>query len=313
MYKDDRMPVPIDPITHKKLILVKQLYQQAIVQSNSKHSIVSRILSVIEFDLAIETLLYAIVRSIDSNENPKEVYDKLIEQAEKLLLNKKLPEIPDKANIKRIHSIRNDAQHRAKYPNETDLNDCRTYARDFLEKVITNIWNIPFEKISLTNEVLHEQVKKFLVEAETALSQGDYQVAVKQAATGLTLALNRVERAIVGNKNSYFGRGAFLVKGIWGELEANTDIFSAFMRMQETLLYVSLGMKFNDYMHFRQIAGYIVFSGEGREPSQYDMKESINVNDAEFVVMYSIESVVQIEGIVGNLDAPFGKEYLRWY
>lgn len=43
------------------------------------------------------------------------------------------------------------------------------------------------------------------------------------------------------------------------------------------------------------------------------MKESINVNDAEFVVMYSIESVVQIEGIVGNLDAPFGKEYLRWY
>lgn len=258
----------MDPITYKKLILVKQLYQQAIVQSNSKHSIVSRILSVIEFDLAIETLLYAIVRSIDSNENPKEVYDKLIEQVEKLLLNKKLPELPDTANIKRIHSIRNDAQHRAKYPNETDLNDCRTYAKDFMEKVTTDVWNISFEKISLTDLVQNKQVKKFLVEAETALSRSDYQLAAKQAATGLTLALNRVERAIVGNKNSYFGRGAFLVKGIWGELEANTDIFSAFMRMQETLLYVSLGMKFNDYMHFRQIAGYIVFSGEDREPSQ---------------------------------------------
>lgn len=307
------MPNSIDQITYKKLVLVKQLYQQAIVQSNSKHSIVSRILSVIEFDLAIETLLYTIVRFIDKNQNPKNDFDKLIKQVEELLPNNKLPELPGTANINRIHSIRNDAQHKAKYPNETDLNDCRTYARDFLAQVVTNIWNIPFEKISLTNEVLHEQVKKFLVEAETALSRGDYQVAVKQAAVGLTLALNRVERAIVGNKNSYFGRGAFLLEGVGGKLEANADIFSAFMRMQETLLYVSLGMQFNDYMHFRQIAGYIEFSGEDREPSQYDMKESINANDAEFVVMYSIESVIQIEGIVGNLDSPFGKDRLYWY
>ena len=80
--------------------------------------------------------------------------------------------------------------------------------------------------------------------------------------------------------------------------------------MQETLLYVSLGMNFSDYMHLRQISGNIqFFRGEGR--SQDSLKESVDADDAYFVVMYSIDSVVQIEGHVGNLDTPLGKEY--WY
>lgn len=301
------MPISIDPITHKKLILVKQLYQQAVVQSSSKHSMVSRILSVIGFYLAVETVLKAIVGSLDTTKKPADSFQSLIQQTDSQLISANLPQIPDKPKIQHVHSLRNDAQHKAKYPNESDVNDSRTYIKDFLQKIITDVWDISFEKISLTDIVQHDQVKDFLVKAEFALSQDDYPLAVKQAAAGLTLALNRVENAIVGRKSS-FSR-AFLVEGAFGEPESDKNLLSAFERMQETLLYISLGMNFSDYMHFRQISGNILIFPD--EVHQDSMKEFIDYDDAYFVVMYSIDSVVQIEGQVGNLDAPFGKEY--WY
>lgn len=298
----------IDSIAHKKLILVKQLYQQAVVQSSSKHSMVSRILSVIGFDLAVETVLKAIVGTLDTKKNPDTGFESLIQQTDSLLKSANLPEIPDKVKIRHVHSLRNDAQHKAKYPNESDVNDSRTYIKDFLQKIITDVWDISFEKISLTDIVQHDLVKDYLVKAEIALSQDDYPLAVKQAAAGLTLALNRVENAIVGRKSS-FSR-AILVEGAFGDPESDKNLLSAFERMQETLLYISLGMNFSDYMHFRQISGNIrIFPDEGVH--QDSMKEFIDSDDAYFVVMYSIDSVVQIEGQVGNLDTPFGKEY--WY
>lgn len=302
------MSISIDPITHKKLILVKQIYQQAVIQSSSKHSMVSRILSVIGFDLAVETVLKAIVGSLDTRKNPADSFQSLIQQTDSQLISVNLPPIPDKPKIQHVHSLRNDAQHKAKYPNESDVNDSRTYIKDFLQKIITDVWDISFEKISLTDIVQHNQVKDFLVKAETALSQNDYTLAVEQAAAGLTLALNRVEKAIVGQKSS-FSR-AFLVESSFGEPESDANLLSAFERMQETLLYVSLGMNFSDYMHFRQISGNTLIS-LNEVVHQDSMKESIDADDAYFVVMYSIDSVVQIEGQVGNLDAPFGKEY--WY
>ena len=302
------MPTSIDSITHKKLILVKQLYQQAVIQSSSKHSMVSRILSVIGFDLAVETVLKAIVGSLTTTKTPADSFQSLVQQTDSLLNSMSLPQIPDKAKIQHVHSLRNDAQHKAKYPNESDVNDSQTYVKDFLQKIITDVWDISFEKISLTDLVQHKQVKDFLVKAEIALSQNDYELAVRQAAFGLTFALNHVEEAFVGYKSSF--TRAIFVDGPFGELKADKDLLRTIQRMQETLLYISLGMNFRDYMHFRQISGDIMFTVNG-EPLQHGQKEFIDADDANFVVMFSIESVIQIESHVGNLDAPFGKKY--WF
>ena len=58
------MPMPVDPITRRKLVLVRQLYQQAEKQSSLPHSSVSRIMAIIGFDLTVETLLKAIVGAL---------------------------------------------------------------------------------------------------------------------------------------------------------------------------------------------------------------------------------------------------------
>lgn len=147
------MTISIDAITRKKLIIVRQLYQNAMIQSASRHSIIDRLLSVIGFDLAIETVLRAIVGSLDSSKSPADGFQALVQQCDLLLTGSGNNAIPDKANIQYIHSIRNDAQHKAKYPNEFDVSDCRTYARDFLRNVVSDFWGVDFERISLVDVI----------------------------------------------------------------------------------------------------------------------------------------------------------------
>lgn len=303
------MTITVDAITHKKLILVKQLYQQAVVQSTSLHSITGRIMSVIGFDIAVETVLKAVVSSLDSSKIPPDNFQGLIQQCDDLLPKAGYNPVPDKANIQHVHSIRNDAQHKAKYPNESDVSDCRTYTRDFLQKIISDVWGLSFESVSLTDVIQHVKVKEFLVNAERAKSQDDYQQAVKQAAAGLTLALIYVKRAIVGRTPS-FAR-AFLMEDSFGKPKSDGDTYRAFERMQETLLYVALGLNYADYMRYRQIAGDVIFGVGSTTPLYAGLKEPIIADDAEFVVAYCTDKVVQIENLVGNLEAPFGST--RWF
>lgn len=48
------MPITLDVITRKKLILVRQIYQRALLQAEAQHSYVDRILSLIGFDYRLK-------------------------------------------------------------------------------------------------------------------------------------------------------------------------------------------------------------------------------------------------------------------
>lgn len=303
------MAISIAPITHKKLILVKQLYQQAVARSLSSFSISSKIIAIICFDLSVETVLKTVVGFLDSTKTPADSFLGLVNQCETLMSASSLGPIPDRANIQHIHSLRNDAQHKAKYPNDSDISDCRTYTRDFHNKLLNQLWGIAIEKISLTDLIQHAKVKQFLVDAETALSKDAYVDAVENASASLTMALELVDSAIVGRKSTFMFRDAFMMSDSFGRrVEPDRDVFKAFKRMQEVLLYVSLGINYSDYMHYREIAGYTYFTMDGKHHHN-DIKQPLNANDSEFVVSYCIDTIAQIENQVGSLDAPFGKEH----
>jgi hypothetical protein len=306
------MTTPIDPIARKKLIIAKQLYQSAIIQSVSHNSTIRRLLSVIGFDLAIETVLKTIVGSLDSSKSPVDTFQGLVQQCDKLLASAGYSTVPDKANIQYIHSIRNDAQHKAKYPNESDVSDCRTYARDFLRKIVVELWGIDFEKICLTDVIQHEKVKQYLVDAETSLSQGNYQQAIQSASAGLTWTLKRVENAIVGHLPDYRMDNLRSISSIGVPMSNSVEGgYRALEKMQDTLLYVALGMNYSEFMRYKKLTKHvhIFFTADGTPHYDYDeRKNDPEPSDVEFVVAYSINTVVQIESIVGSIDAPFGSD-----
>jgi hypothetical protein len=305
------MTIYIDPITRKKLIIVKQLYQNAIVQSTAHQVLINRLLAVIGFDLAVETLLRTIVTAFDPSKSLSDGFQGLMHQSETALASAGYSPLPDKANIQHVHSIRNDGQHKAKYPNESDISDCRTYVRDFLQKVVVELWGLDFEKITLTDVIQNEEIRQFFIDAETSHIEGNYQKAVQSASVGLTIALNKVEAAIVGEMPS-FASGIMLLNSFGDAMsESNCrDAYRAIERIQDTLLYLALGMNYAHFMEYRKITGHVFFTMDGKSHFNGQM-ENIEQNDAEFVLSYTTNVVVQIESIVGSIDAPFGTE--NWY
>ncbi len=172
------MPIPLDHITQRKLVIAKQLYQQAANQAEARHSVTNRIFAVIGFDLAVETLLKAVTGALDQTKQPSEKFNGLLDQCDSLLTGDGLPSLPYRALVLQLHSIRNDAQHKAKYPNEADVSDCRTYARDFCREVARYVWDISFDNLSLIEMIDDNQLKELLKASLTDIEQKNLKKAM---------------------------------------------------------------------------------------------------------------------------------------
>jgi hypothetical protein len=305
------MTIALDDINRRKLILSKQLHSHAIVQSEQSQSATFRIYAIIGFDLAVETALKAVVGALDPARAPADSFQGLIQQADRLLAHAILPEIPQKANIQFVHSIRNDAQHKGKYPNTDDVSDARTYSRDFLYEVTKGVWDENFADLSLAHIVQKDEFRDYLLEAETALAADDLQGAIEKAAIALARALGKVENAFVGRFPSFLGR--FVMLDTFGRPASEfdeRDTFRMIERMRDTLFYAALGIDYSRHMSYRSIVGRVYFTLDGE--AHFDgTKEDLTMDDAEFVIAYCTETIVQLEEKVGDLDAPYGRE--RWY
>jgi|APFre7841882654_1041346.scaffolds.fasta_scaffold06297_8 hypothetical protein len=301
------MLISVDAITRHKLQLTKQLFEHALILSSSTHSQVLRIMAVIGFDVANETALKCTVTALDTSKQPSEAFQGLVQQANGLLVKAELGLLPDQARVQHVHTIRNDAQHKARYPNETEVNDCRTYSRDFLQNLILQVWGLQFDRISLVDLIQNREAKEFLSKAESELQQGYFDQAVNNAATGLTWVIDRVERAVVGPTPNFVS--AFVMSDSLGRNQkANSDTYNAFVKMQRLVLYLALGMDVPKYINYTDIAGNVMFFLDGHW-ERYGGKKPIEKNDAEFVLAYASSAIVQIEERVGDLDKPFGSEW----
>jgi hypothetical protein len=281
------MASAIDPITRKKLILIKELYQRAVVESAAINTMVSRIMSIIGFDLSAETALKAVVSHLEPSKEPSDSYNGLIQQADKLLKDNGYDEVPDKVKIRHVHSIRNDAQHKAKYPNESDVGDCRTYTRDFLEQIVKNVWKISFEKVSLTELIRNEKTKELLEKAEAALTEGDCYEAVNFAAIALNRMLHDTETKLSGREVD--SAKAILIQDMFGKQKASKEAAESFHKMRHTLLMLALGLNPSSHSRFT-----ILTMTEAR-------KKKCDANDADFVVTYSIHTCLEVENRADSL------------
>lgn len=296
-----------DQVTRKKLILIKQIYQRATILSNIEHSIIDRIMALIAFDLTVESVLKTTISSLDVTKTPSDSFQGLIQQANDLLGKRHMGPVPDQAHIQHVHSLRNDAQHKAKYPIKSDLDDCRIYIRDFLKTFVNNVYKIDFEAISQAELINNQEIKQHITDAETHFKNGDYQKSSEWANVGLESAVNHAGHPYVGSSAEHMF-GEMTVTNHRGESEGNRDITQAFKRIQNTVRHIALGLDYSDKIRFNKIAGFVQLTLTG-DHSMYNMKENISKDEAEFVLSFAIDAIIRIENRVGDLEAPFGQQY----
>lgn len=138
----------MDVRTLKKLILIKQIYQRALIQSQSTHRIVDRMLAVVGFDFANETTLKTVAVALNPTIQLERSFPKVRTQVESEL-KKQNKNLLDTIKIQDVHDVRNATQHQARYPNKIEVSDSRTYTRDFLTQAFTEIWETSFESLVL--------------------------------------------------------------------------------------------------------------------------------------------------------------------
>lgn len=246
------MPTSDDIITHKKLILIRQLYQRSVIQATNEHGHVDRILSIIGFDLSVETLLKVVIsrlkpaktRKLDIN------FHELIILTNSEFSSHNLPALPDTSKVVHVRSIRNDAQHNAKYPNIMDVDEAKVYVRDFLKKVIFNVWGLSFDSISLTDIIQHKRVKKFLVVAENELENGNYTNSIINAEVGFKLTLSSIKGSIVGwmpDLNALSAVDAF------GRHVDSHEAVECIKKMQESMMLFMVGLDYSSYFRYESI------------------------------------------------------------
>lgn len=298
------MTIPLDVITRKKLILVRQLYQRAVLLTAAQHSYVDRIMALIGFDLTIETVLKSVVGSLNSAVTPKGDFQSILQQADAELLRNGLPPVPDKANIQHVRTLRNDSQHKAKYPNETDVNDCRTYARDFLKQLVMDVWGQDFESFSLTDIISNAKVKQYLVDAETELALQHYTEAVIKAQAGFGWATSKIKTSIVGTLP--YGVSSISTGDASRNQRESRDLFENFKHMRDLTMLSVIGLDYPGYLRYRNITSSmnIAFFQDGEYRAAITGAGPDRAG-AEFAVAYAINAVIQIESLVGDIDKPF--------
>ena len=302
----NEMTQPPDPITNRKMVIAKQLYQRGIAEPTNGHP-VSRLLAVIEFDLASETIIKAVVSSLGAVRSLSESFPGLIEQCENCLNNNGPGSLSNRNNLLYVHSIRNEAQHRARFPTVTEVSDCRTYTRDFLDSLLKEVWGLDLNSISLADVIQHPKVKQYLVDAELAREDGRFEDAIFNANAGLDWALMTVQGVIVGPE--LFDEVELLTaRNVLGEPEKDRDISRAVSRMQRTLLYSTLGISSSELSVYKEIAGYTSFTING-DVQRYRGKKEPDADDADFVIGYSTQAITQVEAVVGDIEKPFGFDF----
>ncbi len=293
----------LDPIARKRLVIAKQVYQKAVGSVGYRASVSDRILAILEFDFSIETALKTVVYALQKDKVPAKEFQALVQQCNDVLAKNNYAPLPDVIHIQYVHEFRNDAQHKAKYPGESEVSDCRTYTKDFLAAIIANVWDVSFESISLVDIVQQQEIKQQLLTAEESLQAGDLEGSTQYSALAMGTLLRHVKRLLI-ERDIGHSLDTVLKRDF-------RDLLASLEKMRDLLVYTALGMDYAEYLRFRSVVGEAGAYADGK-PMRHPGTEPVDARNAEYALAYCVNTVIEVEERVGSLDVPYGVYRRKW-
>lgn len=133
------------------------------------------------------------------------------------------------------------------------------------------------------------------------------------ASAAVAWTLDRAGLELVGRNELMKSFGKFSI-----ERQGRPDerlgqlMYENFWKMQETLRIISLGLNYADYVYYEEtvmdLGLFASFAMRGDNfKTSHNPHLCILGSTAEYLVSYAMDTVLQIENLVGDLDSPFGK------
>jgi len=149
-----------------RLALAKLLYLNAVETG----TIVERVVSVHNLDLAIEIALKTVATELNVNLPNSVNFPTLWKLVEKQYYPKYHKALPSKSDIFTIHDKRNSVQHHGSVPSDTDLKQFKSYAFGFLNEIFVTMTGLHFDHIFLSSLVDNVELRQTMELAERDIS-----------------------------------------------------------------------------------------------------------------------------------------------
>lgn len=302
------MTLELDGITFKRLVLAKKIFSRGVSQLESAHNFADKIIGLVSLDLANETILKAVIGGEPRKANESNFHG-LISVVNKFLKNNDLEKVPDEANVKKVRNLRNNAQHDAECPNDNSLSDCRTYTADFLSKIISNVWGREFGALSLISLVNAPHLKALLEKAAANFEKNEFTDACFDAVAAFDRLIRSTRVAVVGNDNQVFYRQGYDISN--PEFSAQLQsIVSDINELKTLSLHSVLRIDLKQYNKYRAITAGINSHWMGSDTYQGTFSRGSSEDEAAFVLNFVTNTIIDIEGLVGDIEKPFGIQRL---
>lgn len=324
-------------LTHK-LLIVKQVVEEATRYANHSHKQSSRLMAIISLDFAVETFLkiseFALKKSGKKNNNSN--FNELCENVENLLMSIGKNKLPNRDKIEHVRNLRNSAQHEARYPTKNEILECLIYVRDFLNAASLIIFGFLFDSISLVTLVQNKFVRDLLIQSEFALENKDFPLAIHQANKVISMVVQGLAEDYDDEVNASIlsadivHPGTFSLNSIDGidtekiysnepilnnprleilrrlnDIITNLEIHAMetnlhLIRIQQSFLILSLGLNHAEWLRFRHLVPPF-------DPQDNTIPEKItrmSQFEAEWVLSYVTSTIIEIENCVGDIERP---------
>lgn len=309
-----------DAIVRPKVVLAKSLYSQGAARVQQVAGLPDRVLAIIAFDWAIETVLKAAVLQLDESKQGRDLSGDLTQKCRQALAAKGVS-LPDEGLIGRVRSVRNAAQHEARVPTDAELMECRIWSLSFLCDFVNLIWGVDFERLSVSELIRHDRVRAMLIAGEQLHAEGNAVLSAAHGYGAVQRTIEKVRPAIVGQALPQVripsGRGPFETDGaplesrthkaIQDSLEAAREVLE---RMQDVALFNALSLDYATFVRFGARIGSIgVMVNDQVRVARRPENPELDLSEAAAILAWCADIIVQIETRVHDLDAPFGVRY----
>ncbi|MEV6273542.1 hypothetical protein AB0L64_40675 [Kribbella sp. NPDC051936] len=164
--------------TSRRLRVARRTYRSAEALATGGVSDADRASAIVQFDFAVETVTRALLfdagRHLRSKVDPKiQGFRPLLEGAADTFRNAgSANDVPGRAGLEHVRSLRNAAQHEARIPTEIEVHECLVYARDAAVEIVRLAWAADFLAAE-TEAIRSAIVKRYLSGAKAAEDAGD--------------------------------------------------------------------------------------------------------------------------------------------
>lgn len=306
--RDLKMPFSRELI--KRLTYAKQIYLHG-YEHGKNPGYLNKSFAIISLDGAIEHFLWTIIAEFNAiSKLPKRSqFHDILATADSAVGNI----LSLKAEVQKIHSIRNAAQHQGTVPSDRDIESSIVYTEDFLSQACQACFKVKFDEIYLSDLILDPELRNSLRKVENYLAKKDYENAQKGAALTFDMIKNKYKQFY---KDYGFQRGPFFKLDFifsifdWGDSSPKTkskrqtlekildSLLNEIDRINDRIDVVSLGANVQDYLFFRKNTPRAILSTRGYrfvspEQIEYDEKKSIRI----FNFLYNM--IIQWESLKG--------------